>query len=204
MVNSKVSSDVVWHASTVTSEQRQQLKGHRSFVLWFTGLSASGKSTLANAVENHLLGLGKHTYLLDGDNIRHGLNGDLGFSNQDREENIRRVSEVAKLFVDSGIIILTAFISPSRIERERARSIFAKDQFVEIYINTPLSVCEQRDPKGLYKKARAGEIQQFTGLDSSYEPPNNPEIIINTAQTSLEQSARMVIDELTKLQYLTL
>ena len=165
------SSDVVWHLASVTHEQRVASLGHNPAVLWFTGLSGSGKSTVANAVDKLLHELGCKTYLLDGDNVRHGLNGDLGFSDQDRVENIRRIGEVSKLFVDAGLLVSTAFISPFNADREMVRKLLADKQFVEVYIDTPLEVCEQRDPKGLYKKARAGEIKNFTGIDSAYELP---------------------------------
>ncbi|MCO7016125.1 adenylyl-sulfate kinase [Vibrio paracholerae] len=194
--NDSVSDDVVWHNSTVTLADRVKLKQQRPVVLWFTGLSGSGKSTVANAVESKLLSLGKHSYLLDGDNVRHGLNKDLGFSDADRVENIRRISEVAKLFIDAGNIVLTAFISPFISDREQARSLLGEGQFVEVFVDTPLEVCEARDPKGLYKKARAGEISNFTGIDSAYELPLSPEIHVKTAQLSVEECAQQVVDYL--------
>ena len=194
--------DVVWHHSTVTHQARVKQKGQTPVVLWFTGLSGSGKSTIANAVESLLMEQGKHSYLLDGDNVRHGLNKDLGFSDNDRVENIRRIGEVAKLFVDSGSIVLTAFISPFIADRQQVRELLEPGQFLEVFIDTPLDVCEARDPKGLYKKARAGEIKHFTGIDSAYEAPNQPEIHIKTAQVSIEQCAAQIVAQLDTLGYL--
>ncbi|MDA9558188.1 adenylyl-sulfate kinase [Vibrio sp.] len=202
--NDSVSEDVVWHHSTITHAQREALKQQQSVVLWFTGLSGSGKSTIANAVEHLLLQQGKHSYLLDGDNVRHGLNKDLGFSDSDRVENIRRIGEVSKLFVDSGAIVLTAFISPFISDREQVRSLLKPDQFLEVFIDTPLEVCEQRDPKGLYKKARAGEIKHFTGIDSSYEAPQSPEIHVRTEDGSVTACAEFIVAELTRKGYLSL
>lgn len=201
-LNGSISDDVVWHNSTVTHQDRVELKQQKPVVLWFTGLSGSGKSTVANAVESKLLSLGKHSYLLDGDNVRHGLNKDLGFRDADRIENIRRIGEVAKLFVDSGTIVLTAFISPFISDREQARSLMEEGQFLEVFVDTPLEVCEQRDPKGLYKKARAGEIKNFTGIDSTYEAPQTPEIHVLTADKSIEECAEFVVSELQKLNYI--
>ncbi|MEZ8358953.1 adenylyl-sulfate kinase [Vibrio splendidus] len=200
--NDSVSDDVVWHNATVTHEQRSLQKQQTPVVLWFTGLSGSGKSTVANAVESKLLNLGKHSYLLDGDNVRHGLNKDLGFSDTDRVENIRRIGEVAKLFIDSGTIVLTAFISPFIADREQARALLLPGQFLEVFIDTPLSVCEQRDPKGLYKKARAGEIKHFTGIDSTYEAPLNADIHVETEGHSIEACAEAVVSQLAKLRYI--
>ncbi|CAH1552759.1 adenylyl-sulfate kinase [Vibrio rotiferianus] len=200
--NDSVSDDVIWHNSTVTHDDRAALKGQKPVVLWFTGLSGSGKSTVANAVESKLLSLGKHSYLLDGDNIRHGLNKDLGFSDEERVENIRRIGEVAKLFVDSGTLVLTAFISPFISDREQARSLVADGQFLEVFIDTPLEICELRDPKGLYKKARAGEIKNFTGIDSDYEAPLNAEIHIETAKKTIEECAEVVVSQLQQLGYI--
>ncbi|MEZ8481639.1 adenylyl-sulfate kinase [Vibrio splendidus] len=200
--NDSVSDDVVWHNATVTHEQRSLQKQQTPVVLWFTGLSGSGKSTVANAVESKLLNLGKHSYLLDGDNVRHGLNKDLGFSDTDRVENIRRIGEVAKLFVDSGTIVLTAFISPFIADREQARALLLPGQFLEVFIDTPLSVCEQRDPKGLYKKARAGEIKHFTGIDSTYEAPLNADIHVETESRSIEACAEVVVNQLAELGYI--
>ncbi|MFM2641255.1 adenylyl-sulfate kinase [Vibrio chagasii] len=200
--NDSVSDDVVWHNAMVTHEQRSLHKQQTPVVLWFTGLSGSGKSTIANAVESKLLNLGKHSYLLDGDNVRHGLNKDLGFSDTDRVENIRRIGEVAKLFVDSGTIVLTAFISPFIADREQARALLLSGQFLEVFIDTPLSVCEQRDPKGLYKKARAGEIKHFTGIDSTYEAPLNADIHVETEGYSIEACAEAIVNQLADLGYI--
>ncbi|ABO91488.1 adenylylsulfate kinase [Aeromonas salmonicida subsp. salmonicida] len=169
-------SNIVWHQHAVSKQSRSELKGQKPLVIWFTGLSGAGKSTLAGALEQALAVEGKHTYLLDGDNVRHGLCGDLGFDDAARQENIRRVGEVAKLMVDAGLIVLTAFISPFRAERELVRNLLGADEFVEVFVDAPLAVCEERDPKGLYKKARAGEIRNFTGIDSAYEAPKQPEI----------------------------
>lgn len=199
-----VSADVVWHNSTVTHTDRVALKQQRSVCLWFTGLSGSGKSTVANAVESKLLKMGKHSYLLDGDNVRHGLNKDLGFSDTDRIENIRRIGEVAKLFVDAGNIVLTAFISPFISDRKQVRDLMQDGEFLEVFVDTPLEVCEQRDPKGLYKKARAGEIKHFTGIDSEYQAPVNPEIHLKTEKLSIEACADYVVSELEKKGYLNL
>jgi adenylylsulfate kinase len=195
MTTQSKSSNVVWHQSVVTRERRQQLNKHRSALLWFTGLSGSGKSTLAQAVEESLYQLGYHTFVLDGDNVRHGLCADLGFSDKDREENIRRVGEVAKLFVEAGIIVLTAFISPFISDRARARSLVGED-FIEIHCNCPLEVCEQRDVKGLYRRARAGEIKEFTGISSPYEIPKNPELAVDTANESVETCVREILEYL--------
>ncbi|EOI5720087.1 adenylyl-sulfate kinase [Cronobacter dublinensis] len=174
--------NVVWHAHPVTAAQREQLHGHRGAVLWFTGLSGSGKSTVAGALEEALHQLGVSTYLLDGDNVRHGLCSDLGFSDDDRKENIRRVGEVAKLMVDAGLVVLTAFISPHRAERQMVREQLGAGRFIEVFVDTPLQVCEARDPKGLYKKARAGELRNFTGIDAVYEAPQAPEIHLDGQQ----------------------
>jgi adenylylsulfate kinase len=197
------SSNIVWHEGSVRREQREARRGHRGATLWFTGLSASGKSTLANEVEGRLFEEGIVTYLLDGDNVRHGLNGDLGFSPEDRTENIRRIGEVAKLFVDSGAVVLTAFISPYREDRDGVRAIADRDgDFVEILVDCPLDVCEERDPKGLYKKARAGEIPQFTGISAPYEAPESPELRVDTSGLSVGEAAEVVIDYLRKNGYL--
>lgn len=198
-----VSDDIVWHNATVTPDARAKQKQQNPVVLWFTGLSGSGKSTIANAVESKLLSLGKHSYLLDGDNVRHGLNKDLGFSDADRVENIRRIGEVAKLFVDSGSIVLTAFISPFIQDREQVRELMQVEQFLEVFIDTPLEVCEARDPKGLYKKARAGEIKHFTGIDSEYQAPVNPEIHIQTQDKSIEECAIQIVQALKEKGYLS-
>ncbi|HEH9400146.1 TPA: adenylyl-sulfate kinase [Aeromonas sobria] len=168
--------NIVWHDHAVNKASRAELKRQKPLVIWFTGLSGAGKSTLAGALEQALAAQGKHTYLLDGDNVRHGLCGDLGFDDAARQENIRRVGEVAKLMVDAGLIVLTAFISPFRAERELVRNLLGEGEFVEVFVDAPLAICEERDPKGLYKKARAGEICNFTGIDSAYEAPEQPEI----------------------------
>ncbi len=194
--------NIVWHDHHVSKAERAALKGQKPCVLWFTGLSGSGKSTIANAVETALLSQQKHTYLLDGDNIRHGLNSGLGFSDEDRIENIRRIGEVAKLFVDAGVIVLSAFISPFRSDRERVRALVEQGEFIEVYVDTPLEVCEQRDPKGLYKKARAGEIPNFTGIDSPYEAPVDPEVHIRNDGISVDEAAQLVINYLETKGYL--
>ena len=182
---------------SITKELREKMNGHKGQVLWLTGLSGSGKSTIANALEKQLYAEGKKTYVLDGDNIRHGLNKDLGFTDKDRVENIRRVAEVAKLMCDAGLIVITAFISPFRTEREMARSLFQSDEFKEIFISTPLKIAEQRDPKGLYKKARSGEIPNFTGINSPYEKPIKPELTIDTSKTSINQSVKKILEIIT-------
>jgi len=186
-------TNITWHDHAVTREERHALLGHKGAILWFTGLSGSGKSTLANAVEGALYEKGFHTYVLDGDNVRHGLNKDLGFSPEDRHENIRRIGEVAHLFADAGLIAMTAFISPYVADRTMVREMSSADRFIEIYCHCSLEVCEQRDPKGLYKKARAGEIKQFTGIDAPYEAPPQPELTIETGTQSLEDCAGEVV-----------
>lgn len=194
--------NTVWHEQQVDKKQRARLKQQIPCLLWYTGLSGSGKSTIANAVDALLFKRACHSYLLDGDNVRHGLNGDLGFSDDDRIENIRRISEVAKLFVDSGLIVSTAFISPFRADRALAKSKLADGEFIEVFIDTPIEVCEKRDPKGLYKLARAGEIKDFTGIDSAYEAPEKAQIHINTAEKSIEQCAQQVIDYLVEHKFI--
>lgn len=191
-------TNITWHEATVTAEDREQLLNQKGCVIWFTGLSGSGKSTLANAVEQVLHQQQHHTYVLDGDNVRHGLNKNLGFSPEDREENIRRVGEVAKLFADAGTIVMTAFISPYCADRDQARALIAEDRFVEVFVDCPIDVCEERDTKGLYKKARAGEIKEFTGISAPYEPPLNPEVTVNTAALSIEECAQAVVEALVK------
>lgn len=188
----KKSTNVVWHNMNVTRENRETLLKQKGILLWFTGLSGSGKSTVASALEKRLHTLGKLTYALDGDNVRHGLNSDLGFSDQDRIENIRRIGEVSKLFVDAGIITIATFVSPFRDDRQKVRELL-RDDFVEVYVHCPLEVCEQRDPKGIYIKARAGEIKHFTGIDSPYEEPLNPEITVSTHINTLEECVDKVI-----------
>ncbi|MEN1970427.1 adenylyl-sulfate kinase [Lentibacillus sp. N15] len=196
------STNIVWHQSEVTKEERQKQNGHQSAIIWFTGLSGSGKSTVSAALEKQLHDLGIHSYRLDGDNVRHGLNKNLGFSPEERSENIRRIGEVAKLMVDAGLITLTAFISPYRADRDNVRALLGDREFIEVYVKCGLKVCEERDPKGLYQKARAGEIKGFTGIDSPYEAPDDPEIIINTEQHTIEQSTRMIISYLEKYGYM--
>ncbi|MCL6570520.1 MAG: adenylyl-sulfate kinase [Bacillus sp. (in: Bacteria)] len=190
------STNITWHETTITKRSRLTQYGHGSCALWFTGLSGSGKSTIANAVSTELFRLGINEYVLDGDNIRHGLNKDLGFSEYDRTENIRRIGEVAKLFVDSGKLVTTAFISPFRSDREQVRELFEEGEFFEIFVFCPLDVCERRDPKQLYQKARRGEIKDFTGIDSPYEEPKYPEIVIRTDQVSVEEAVEQVINYL--------
>ena len=189
-------TNIIWHQSEVNQAAREELLKQKGVVIWFTGLSGSGKSTIANQVANVLHQLDKLTYVLDGDNIRHGLNKNLGFSPEDREENIRRIGEVAKLFADAGIIATTAFISPYRKDRDKAREILEDGRFIEVFVDCPLEVCESRDPKGLYEKARAGEIKEFTGIDAPYEVPENAEIVINTNDLDLAASTQKVIDYL--------
>lgn len=186
--------NIIPHSHKINLDARIGKKAYHPLLLWFTGLSGSGKSTLANAVEDHLFQQGYDTYILDGDNIRSGLNSDLDFSDQSRKENIRRISEVGRLFVDAAIITLTSFISPFREDRATAKSLIGQKTFVEVFVDCPLEVCEERDVKGLYKKARNGEIPNFTGIDSPFETPENPEIYVNTHQMSLEQCATIVID----------
>ena len=190
-------TNITWHEHNVTTADLEKLHGHKGATLWFTGLSGSGKSTVANAVASMLHAKGVSTYVLDGDNIRHGLNKNLGFSAVDREENIRRIGEVAKLFSTAAIVNLTAFISPYRADRDQARSL-QPQSFIEVFCNPGIAVCEQRDPKGLYKKARAGQIKGFTGIDDPYEEPANPELVIDTGTLSIDQCALAVLDLLKK------
>ncbi len=193
-------TNIVWHQASVNRQARFAQKGHRSAVIWFTGLSGSGKSTLANAVNFALFELGYSTYVLDGDNIRHGLCKDLGFNDSDRQENIRRIGEVAKLFLDSGVIVLTAFVSPFRIDREKARELVDQGDFIEVYCAANLETCEKRDVKGLYAKARAGDIKEFTGISSPYEEPVSPELHIDTGVQDLDKCVKIVINHLKKIQ----
>lgn len=195
----KENSDIIWHNATVTRTRREAQNGHRGAIVWFTGLSGAGKSTLAHAVEEKLHQMGCHTFVLDGDNVRHGLCSDLGFSDQHRVENIRRVGEVSKLFMDAGIIVLTAFISPFRADRERVRSMVAHGDFIEIYCDSPIEICESRDVKGLYKKARAGQILKFTGITSPYEVPKNSDLIVNTGGVDLDICVQVVLKKLSEL-----
>ena len=194
----KPSSDknIVWHHATVTRARRETQNGHRVAIVWFTGLSGSGKSTLAHAVEETLHRQGCRTFVLDGDNVRHGLCGDLGFSSKDRVENIRRIGEMAKLFMEAGVIVLTAFISPFRADRERVRGMVEHGDFIEIYCDAPIGVCESRDVKGMYKKARAGLIAEFTGISSPYEAPEDPELTVNTGTAELDDCVQQVIGEM--------
>ncbi|MCW8107772.1 adenylyl-sulfate kinase [Alteromonas ponticola] len=191
-------TDIVWHQHEVSKKTRSEALQQTPRVIWLTGLSGSGKSTLANLLEKKLHEQNKHTYLLDGDNIRHGLCGDLGFDDKDRVENIRRISEVAKLFVDSGTIVLTAFISPFQADRDFCRNLLEKGEFVEVFVDTPLEVCEQRDPKGLYKKARSGDIKHFTGIDSAYEAPTSAEVHLTYKEESAEDTAERLYSLLTE------
>ncbi|MGI9916125.1 adenylyl-sulfate kinase [Vibrio owensii] len=188
--------NIVWHQHSVDKQFRAGLKKQKPAVLWFTGLSGAGKSTVAGALENRLAELGYHTYLLDGDNVRHGLCSDLGFSEQDRRENIRRIGELAKLMADAGLIVLSAFISPHRAERQLVRDLLPEREFIEVFVNASLEVCEDRDPKGLYKKARAGEIPNFTGIDSEYQAPANPEIDLPAGEKSVEELVELCLIDL--------
>ncbi|MDX1760861.1 MAG: adenylyl-sulfate kinase [Christiangramia sp.] len=194
-------TNITKHEYYISREDRNRQNQHSSFVIWFTGLSGSGKSTIASLLEKQLFDNGIHTYSLDGDNIRTGLNKGLTFSLEDRKENNRRISEVAKLFMDAGVIAITAFISPLKADREEARRIIGKDNFVEIFVNTPLAVCEERDVKGLYKKARAGEIKNFTGISSPYEAPTDPTIEINTEEETVQESVERILKILKKKLY---
>ena len=197
-----MTSNIVWHDQSVSKLDRAEHKNQKPCVLWFTGLSGSGKSTVANALEHELAKRGQHTFLLDGDNVRHGLNKDLGFSDADRVENIRRIGEVSKLFVDAGLIAVTAFISPFRSDRQLVRDLLESSEFVEIHMDTPIETCESRDPKGLYKKARAGEIKNFTGIDSDYEAPLTAEITLDTSVQSVPQCVEQIIDYLSTHEFL--
>ena len=191
-------ANIVWHNATVTRQRREVQNNHRGAIIWFTGLSGAGKSTLAHAVEEKLHQMGCRTFVLDGDNVRHGLCGDLGFSDQNRVENIRRVGEVAKLFMEAGMIVLTAFISPFRNDRERVRGMVAQGDFIEIYCDSPIEICENRDVKGLYKKARAGQILEFTGITSPYEVPENAELTINSGEAALEFCVEEILEEMSQ------
>lgn len=193
------SSNIVWHNATVTRKRRESKNGHRSTVLWFTGLSGSGKSTLAHSVEEVLHQMGCRTVVLDGDNVRHGLCGDLGFSDADRKENIRRIGEVSKLFVEAGMIVLTAFISPFSEDRARVRALIGEDDFIEIFCRSSVEVCEARDVKGLYKKAREGSIREFTGISSPYEVPGNPELTIDTETASIDDGVLQIVEYLKQM-----
>lgn len=197
-------TNITWHEHHVSKGERNQLNGHKGALLWFTGLSACGKSTVANTVDHLLHAMQKHTYVLDGDNVRHGLNKNLGFSAEDRAENIRRIGEVAKLFVDSGHITLTAFISPYRKDRDQARELLDDGEFIEVFVDASLETCEARDPKGLYKKARAGEIKGFTGIDDPYEAPEKPELHLDSNNKDIDTLAKEVVSYLESKGYLNL
>jgi bifunctional enzyme CysN/CysC len=190
------SGNIYWSKGKVTQSQLETRNGHRGYVVWLTGLSGSGKSTIATELERELFNQGKHAFILDGDNVRHGLNSDLGFSPDDRKENIRRVGEVAKLFARSGVICITAFISPYRSDRDLVRRIMNDDRFIEVHVNAPVSICEQRDPKGLYAKARSGEIKEFTGVSAPYEAPTHPEIELHTDKLTVAESVARLLDYL--------
>jgi adenylylsulfate kinase len=194
---------VVWHRVLVSRDDRNRLNDHKSGIVWFTGLSASGKSTIAHAVEKELFERGIRTYVLDGDNVRHGINSNLGFSREDRKENLRRIAEFSKLFVDAGIVVLASFISPYREERTFVKNYFRPDDFLEIYVKCSVEECERRDPKGLYKKARAGIIKEYTGVSSPYEEPENPDLALNTEHFDLENSVRKVLGLIEKRKFLS-
>lgn len=196
------STNITWHDSEVTKEDRQRQNGHKRAVIWFTGLSGSGKSTVSVALEKALFEEGKHSYRLDGDNVRHGLNKNLGFSPEDRKENIRRIGEVSKLLVDAGTIAITAFISPYREDRDEVREILEDGEFIEVYTECSVEECEKRDPKGLYEKARSGEIKEFTGISAPYEAPKHPEITINTEKQSIDESVKQILNYLKEHQYI--
>jgi len=195
---SETTANIVWNHASVTRAQRERQNDHKSLILWFTGLSSAGKSTLAHAVEERLHSMGCRTFVFDGDNVRHGLCGDLGFSDADRAENIRRIGEMTKLFIETGVIALAAFISPFRAEREKLRAQVAAGDFVEVYCRCPLAVCEQRDKKGLYARARAGEVKEFTGISSPYEPPERPDLVLDTDIETLDQCVNKIIAILQK------
>ena len=195
-METKKATNIKWHHHLISTEDREKLLGQRGATIWLTGLSGSGKSTVAQAVEAELHAQGRLTYLLDGDNVRHGLNSNLGFSPEDREENIRRLGELAKLFTDTGVIVLTAFISPYLEDRHRARKIASEGRFIEVHVDCPLEVCEERDPKQLYKKARRGEIPEFTGISAPYEAPENPEVYLNTGEQSVEACVETILSHL--------
>ena len=197
-------NNIVWHKTSISSRDRQNILNQKPFVLWFTGLSASGKSTLANLVEQKLFTYSFKTYLLDGDNVRHGLNQDLGFDEKSRVENIRRIGQVSKLFLDAGIIVLTAFISPFKSDRMLVRKLFNTGQFIEVFVDSSIEICEARDPKGMYAKARSGEIKNFTGISSPYEHPENPEIHLVNNNISIDEAANHIINYLIKSKYINI
>jgi adenylylsulfate kinase len=197
------STHIVWHAHTVTRAEREQIAGHKGCTIWLTGLSASGKSTIANLLDAALTERHIRSYILDGDNVRHGLNKDLGFSPGDRTENIRRIGEVARLFADAGVIVITAFISPYRADRDQVRQIMKPGDFIEVFVDAPLEVCEQRDPKGLYKKARAGEVKEFTGISAPYEPPAQPELVLQSGGHTAEECAEKLFNHLRDRGYIS-
>ena len=194
--------NIIWHESEVSKENRQKLKHHKSAIIWFTGLSGAGKSTISSALEKELFSKSIHTYRLDGDNIRHGLNKDLGFKQEDRQENIRRIGEVSKLLVDAGLLTLTAFISPYRTDRDLVRGMVETDEMIEVYVKASLETCEARDPKGLYEKARRGEIKDFTGIDAPYEEPINPEIVLDTNNIGVKESVAIIVEYLQSNGYM--
>ncbi|MCK5643466.1 MAG: adenylyl-sulfate kinase [Gammaproteobacteria bacterium] len=198
MTKTSNSPNTVWHHATVTRQRREQQNGHKAVILWFTGLSGAGKSTLAHAVEERLHQMGCRTFVFDGDNVRHGLCVDLAFSDEDRKENIRRIGEMSKLFMEAGVIALTAFISPFRADRQKVRNLVEESDFIEIYCRCSLDVCEHRDVKGLYQKARAGEIKEFTGISSPYEEPETPELVIDTGEKALDECVCNIIKYLQK------
>ena len=191
-----MTTNVVWQQHQISRADRAAAKNQQPCLIWFTGLSGAGKSTIANALDVALFKMGHHTFLLDGDNVRHGLNKDLGFSDSDRVENIRRIGEVSKLFTDAGLIVLSAFIAPFASDRLMVRNLFPAGEFIEVFVSTPLEVCEQRDPKGLYKRARSGQIKQFTGIDSPYEVPRNPELSLDTSKLAVEECTRLIVEYL--------
>jgi len=195
---------VVWHDGYVNRKDRNRLNNHKSGLLWFTGLPSSGKSTIAHLVERELYAQGVRTYVLDGDNVRHGLNSNLGFSREDRKENLRRIVELSKLMVDAGVVVLAAFVSPYREDREYVKKRFDRDNFLEIYVRCSIEECEKRDPKGNYKKARAGIIKEYTGISAPYEEPEHPDLVIDTEELSLESSVQMVLDALKEKNFISL
>jgi adenylylsulfate kinase len=203
VVADRKSTHITWHHGHVARDDRERLLDQRGVTVWLTGLSGSGKSTLAVAAERALIERGRHAYVLDGDNIRHGLNKNLGFSPEDRTENIRRIGEVAKLFTDAGVIVFSSFISPYRADRDAVRALMEKGDFVEVWIDAPLEVCEERDVKGLYKKARAGEIPEFTGISAPYEAPERPELVVDTSRLSVEEGVEAIVGYLEEKGYLT-